>query len=90
MDIPQIIFEEGIEFGDEETYNKFITYCEWYLFDGNIDELDNELCLNFRILCISMCCMMGYSPDDFIKFIKDKSKELGKSCDEIVAKFVNI
>jgi hypothetical protein len=51
MDIPQIIFEEGIEFGDEETYNKFIIYCEWYLFDGNIDELDNELCLTFRELC---------------------------------------
>jgi hypothetical protein len=49
--IPQIIFEESIEFDDEATYNNFIIYCEWYLFDGNIDELDNELCLTFRELC---------------------------------------
>jgi hypothetical protein len=34
--------------------------------------------------------MMGYSPEDFIKFIKNKSQQLGKSYDEIVAKFVNI
>ena len=51
MDIPQIIFEEGIMFDDEATYNDFLTYCEWYLFDGNIYKLDNELCLVFRDLC---------------------------------------
>lgn len=49
--IPEIIFEEGLEFGDEEMYNQFLTYCEWFIFDGNIDELDNDLCLTFRDLC---------------------------------------
>ena len=35
MDIPQIIYEEGLEFEDETDYNNFITYCEWYIFDGD-------------------------------------------------------
>ncbi len=54
MDIPQIIFEEGIEFEDENEYNNFITYCEWYIFDGNEEEiylLTREECIIFRNLC---------------------------------------
>ena len=62
--------------------------CEWN--NTKLQGDKSQVCGRWCILCISMCCMMGYSPDDFIKFIKDKSKELGKSCDEIVAKFVNI
>jgi hypothetical protein len=54
MDIPQIIFEEGIEFEDEEEYNNFILFCEWYMYD-----LDNEViidlspfdCIKYKQLC---------------------------------------
>jgi len=49
--IPEIIFEEDIVFNDEKTYEDFLTYCEWFLFDGNIDAIDEELCMYFRDLC---------------------------------------
>ena len=52
--IPQIIFEEGIEFENEEMYNDFITYCEWFCFDGNvsiIEAIPDEVCLYYHDLC---------------------------------------
>ena len=33
MDIPQIIYEEGMEFDDETQYERFVTFCEWYILD---------------------------------------------------------
>jgi len=50
----------------------------------------SQVCGRWCVLCITMCCMMGYSPADFIEFIKDKSVELGKSYDVLVAGLVNI
>lgn len=46
-----MIYEEDLTFESEEIYNQFVTYCEWFLDDGNIDEIDEELCNKFRILC---------------------------------------
>ena len=54
MDIPQIIYEEGIEFEDETHYNNFIKYCEWYIFDGDYAEITlipREDCAIFKQLC---------------------------------------
>jgi hypothetical protein len=52
--IPQIIFEEEIEFVDEERYEEFITYCNWYIFDGDdsdIAHIEYDRCRMYRSLC---------------------------------------
>jgi hypothetical protein len=54
MDIPQIIFEEGLDFESEDMYNQFLTYCEWFLYDGHvsiIEEIPDEVCLYYHDLC---------------------------------------
>lgn len=54
MDIPQIIFEEGIIFEDETKYNNFITFCEWYIYDEDpmtIKDIPREDCIIFKDLC---------------------------------------
>jgi hypothetical protein len=75
MDIPQIIFEEGIEFEDEEQYNNFITFCEWYIFDDDIEvikDLKHEDCLIYKQLCFE------YIEPNFIdrEMIKHSNLEL--------------
>jgi hypothetical protein len=54
MDIPQIIYEQGMEFDDETQYERFITYCEWYIFDTDntmINDIPQEECSIFKHLC---------------------------------------
>jgi hypothetical protein len=34
--LPEIIFEECIEFDTEEEYNAFVLYCEHYIFDDEL------------------------------------------------------
>lgn len=50
----------------------------------------SQVCGRWCILVISMCCFMGYSPEEFVAFVKEKAKILGKSCDEVVCQIVNI
>ena len=62
--------------------------CEW-----NRTKLQGErsqVCGRWCVLCITMCCFMGYSPAEFIEFVKEKAKSTGKSCDEMVAQLINI
>jgi hypothetical protein len=62
--------------------------CDW-----NRVKLQGEksmVCGRWCILVITMCCFMGYSPAEFVAFVKEKAKILGKSCDEVVCQIVNI
>ncbi len=68
------------------------------LFDGQKCEYNktvlqgskSQVCGRYCILAITMMAFMGYSPAEFIEFIQDKAKTMGKSCDEVVASIVNI
>lgn len=54
MDIPQIIYEEGMEFDDETQYERFVTFCEWYILDTDpitIKDIPREECSIFKHLC---------------------------------------
>jgi hypothetical protein len=54
MDISQIVFEEDIQFDNEDEYNNFITYCNWYIFGGEdemIKDISHEDCSIFKDLC---------------------------------------
>jgi hypothetical protein len=62
--------------------------CEWN--NTKLQGDKSQVCGRFCVLTITMICMLGYSPNDYINFLKKKKDELGKSYDEIVAKFVNI
>jgi len=84
MCIRRILFEDKREFnrlldGAKCDYNKT-------KYQGN----KSQVCGRYCVLAITMMCMMGYSPEDFGKFLVDKKKELGVSFDELVAKCVNI
>ena len=49
----EIIYEEDIQFVDEQMYNDFLTYCEWFLFDGDpstIETIPDDVCLYFHDL----------------------------------------
>jgi hypothetical protein len=75
MDIPQIIYEEGIEFEDETQYEHFITFCEWYIFDTDpisIRDIPREECAIFKQLCFE------YIEPNFIdrEMIKHSNLEL--------------
>jgi hypothetical protein len=75
MDIPQIIYEEGIEFDDEEIYNNFITYCNWSIFNGDYAEIfliPHTQCAIFKQLCFE------YIEPNFIdrEMIKHSNLEL--------------
>lgn len=69
---PQIIYEEGIEFSDEKQYEDFITFCEWYILDGDdtiIESIPNEDCMIYKQLCFL------YVEPNFI------SREMIKHCE---------
>ena len=54
MDIPQIIYEEGMEFDDETQYERFVTFCEWYILDTDpiaIKDIPREEYSIFKHLC---------------------------------------
>jgi len=54
MDIEQIVFEEDIQFDDEDEYNNFITYCNWYCFGLDpitIKDITYDDCIFFKDLC---------------------------------------
>ena len=62
--------------------------CDW-----NRTKLQGErsqVCGRWCILAITMCVFMGYSPADFIEFLKEKTKLLNKTYDQLVVSFVNI
>jgi hypothetical protein len=62
--------------------------CEW-----NRTKLQGErsqVCGRWCVLAITMCVFMGYSPAEFIEFVKDKAKLLNKTYDQLVVSFVNI
>jgi hypothetical protein len=46
----EIICNEELTFESEADYEDLLTYCDWFFYDGNIDELDSDLCLTFREL----------------------------------------
>jgi hypothetical protein len=49
------------------------------------------VCGRYCCLVITMCCMMGYSAEDFDQFLVDKKKELKtKTYDELVARLCPI
>jgi hypothetical protein len=62
--------------------------CDW-----NRTKLQGEksqVCGRWCILAITTLCFMGYSPADFIEFVKEKAKKLNKTCDELVVSLVNL
>jgi hypothetical protein len=51
----------------------------------------SQVCGRYSCLVITYCCMMGFSPSDFNKFLIDKKKELKlKSFDLLVARLCPI
>ena len=85
MCIRRILFEDKREFkrllGDlPMVYNKI-------KYQGD----RSQVCGRYCCLVITMCCMMGYSAEDFQQFLIDKKKELKtKSFDELVARLCPI
>lgn len=62
--------------------------CDW-----NRVKLQGEksmVCGRWCILVITMCCFLGYSPAEFVEFVKEKAKSGGISCDEVACQIVNI
>ena len=62
--------------------------CEW-----NRTKLQGEksqTCGRYCVLAITMLCFMGYSPADFIEFVKEKATLLNKTYDQLVVSYVDI
>jgi hypothetical protein len=82
MDIPQIVFEEGIMFDDEAIYNDFLTYCEWFMNptdlyfyeeDLKVEQMDYNKC---KVFC--ELCALYIEPNLKTREVCDKCK--GKIC----------
>jgi hypothetical protein len=50
----------------------------------------SQVCGRFCVLTITYVCMLGFSPDEFVKFLEKEKEETNKSYDTIVAEFVPI
>ncbi len=50
----------------------------------------SQVCGRYCVLAITMMCFLNYSPAEFVNFVQDKAKTLGKSCDQVVCHIVNI
>ena len=73
---------------------EFARLLDGELMDWNKTNFQGDksmVCGRYCCLVITMCCMMGYSAEDFQQFLIDKKKELNtKTYDELVARLCPI
>jgi len=50
----------------------------------------SQVCGRYCILCITMICMMGYTPKEFEEFVTEQKDNYGCSYDELIASLVDI
>ena len=62
--------------------------CEWLktTLQGN----KSMVCGRWCVLFLTFVCKIGFSPDDFVEFIKEKSKELKLNKDQLCARLCPI